>query len=137
MMRWMLMMLLAAGCAGATGCVERRMTVTTEPAGALVYMNGQEIGRTPVTHDFLWYGTYDVQVRKAGYETLSTETPVIAPWWQWPPFDLFAELIPMRLTDHRKIHYTLDPTTSEQDDPQAILSRAEAMRGQLRGPRGE
>ncbi len=52
-----------------SGCVQRQLTVTTDPPGTLVHLNGQEFGRTPVTRDFTWYGTYDVELRKEGYET--------------------------------------------------------------------
>ncbi|HEV2292393.1 MAG TPA: PEGA domain-containing protein [Tepidisphaeraceae bacterium] len=111
------------------GCVQRQLTVTTNPPGALVHLNGQEFGRTPVTRDFTWYGTYDVTLRRDGYETKKTTGKVIAPWWQWVPFDLFAELLP--LTDRRTLHYTLQPSTDEAADPQRMLDRAEALRGQL------
>jgi hypothetical protein len=111
------------------GCVNRQLTVTTDPPGALVHLNHQEFGRTPVTRDFTWYGTYDVQLRKEGYQTRKTTGKVIAPWWQWVPFDLFAELLP--LTDRRQLHYTLKPTTQEAADPQRMIERAEALRKQL------
>ena len=114
-----------------SGCVRRTMTVTSEPPGALVYMNNQEVGRTPFIREFTWYGTYDVQVRAEGFETLKTETPVIAPLWQWPPFDLFAELLPLR--DRRRIHYRLEPVSDEPIDAQVLLDRADEMRGELRG----
>jgi hypothetical protein len=107
------------------------MTVTSNPPGALVWMNNQEVGRTPFTRDFTWYGWYDVQVRADGHETLDTTTRVIAPWWQWPPFDLFAELLPLK--DRRQIHYTLEPVSPEPVDPQDLIGRAEEMRGELRG----
>jgi PEGA domain-containing protein len=113
-----------------SGCVRRQLTVTTDPPGALVHLNGQEFGRTPVTRDFTWYGTYDVQLRKEGYQTQKTTGKVIAPWWQWVPFDLFAELFP--LTDKRELHYTLAPTTQEAIEPQVMLDRAEALRHELR-----
>src|SRR5258706_4588430 len=93
------------------GCVEHQMVVDTEPQGALVYANGQEIGRTPIRREFNWYGTYDVVVRKEGYETLRLKQPVIAPWWQWVPFDFFAEILPWRTTDTQKFRYTMQPTT--------------------------
>jgi hypothetical protein len=116
-----------------SGCVRRSMTVTSDPPGALVYMNNQEIGRTPFTRDFTWYGTYDVQVRAEGYQTLKTETPVISPIWQWPPFDLLAELLPLH--DRRQIHYTLLPASDDPADSQVLLDRAEEMRGELRPSR--
>src|SRR5688572_32912678 len=91
------------------GCVRRSLTVTSDPPGALVHLNGQEFGRTPVTRDFTWYGTYDVDLRKEGYQTRQTRGKVIAPWWQWVPFDLAAELFP--LTDRRQLHYALEPVS--------------------------
>lgn len=115
----------------AAGCVQRQMSIQSDPPGALVYLNGREVGRTPLEHDFLWYGTYDVQVRQEGYETLKTRTPVIAPWWQWPPFDLFAELFP--LTDRRSLHYTLTPAADTAIDFDAIMARASVMQADLQG----
>lgn len=113
------------------GCVERTMTITSEPSGALVYLNGEEVGRTPLTRDFVWYGNYDVQVRHEGHETLDTNTWVVAPWWQWPPFDLFAELLPVRLTDRRVLHYELAETSADDVNPDQLLDRATALRNQL------
>jgi len=46
--------------------------------------------------DFTWYGRYDVEIRKDGYDTLKTPQMVKAPWWGWVPFDLFAELVRQR-----------------------------------------
>ena len=114
-----------------SGCVERRLTVTSEPEGALAYLNNQEIGRTPVTRDFTWYGNFDVQLRKEGYQTRKTNKHVTAPWWQWPPFDLFAEVLPLRLRDDRAISFTLRPASSQPADPIALLDRAAEMRGKL------
>jgi hypothetical protein len=107
------------------------MTVTSDPPGALVYMNGNEVGRTPVTRDFTWYGTYDVQLRMEGYETLDARTPVIAPIWQWPPFDFFAEFWPGRLKDERHINYSLKPASTQPVDPEQMIVRAAEMQGQL------
>jgi hypothetical protein len=111
------------------GCVQRTMKLTSDPPGALIYLNGVEVGRTPVERDFTWYGTYDVEVRKDGYETLKTRSKVIAPWWQWVPIDLFAEALPLR--DRRWLSYTMTPISQAAVDPQQMLNRAEAMRPQL------
>src|SRR5689334_506012 len=80
---------------GMTGCVRRTLTVTSDPPGALLYLNGVEVGRTPIERDFIFYGTYDVALRKEGYETLKTKGKVIAPWWQWVPIDFPAEFLPL------------------------------------------
>ena len=42
-----------------------------------------------------------------GYQTLSKGTRVWAPWWQFPPFDFFAELVPLPLQDKHYAHYKL------------------------------
>lgn len=105
------------------------MTLTSNPPGALVYLNDQEVGRTPVTREFTWYGDYDVQLRKEGYETVKTHTRVNAPVWQWIPFDLFAELFPLR--DEQRFSYTLRPASTEPVDTDAILARGEKVKGML------
>ena len=112
----------------AAGCVERTLTVTSEPSGALVELNGEEFGRTPVTRDFVYYGQYDVTLRKEGYETLEAEPWVVAPWWQWPPFDFFAELMPFRPRDRRGLAFELAPTGEAEVSPEALIGRAESAR---------
>lgn len=114
-----------------TGCVQRTITVNTDPPGALVFMNGAEVGRTPFTRDFSWYGTYDVQIRKEGYQTLNTEAPVIAPVWQWPPFDFFAEFWPGRLKDHHTLDFKLAPATTQPADAAEMIARAAELREKL------
>jgi hypothetical protein len=111
------------------GCVRRSMHIDSNPPGALVYLNDREVGRTPLQHDFVWYGTYDVQVRREGYETLSTRQPVIAPWWQWPPFDLLAELFPLK--DERRYTYKLNERGDPAIDFEAILQRADSLRDRM------
>ena len=114
------------------GCgVKRTLTVNSNPAGALVYLNGTEVGRTPLTTEFTWYGTYDVELRKDGYDTLKTRGKVIAPWWQWVPFDFFAELMPFRPHDKRHLDYAMKPTSPLAGDPNVMVYRAGEMRAQL------
>jgi len=119
----------------AGGCVQRKLTVTSEPSGAVVTMNDREMGRTPFTTDFTWYGDYDVQVRKEGYQTLSRAQPLPAPWWQWPPIDLLAELAPWHPTDRRELHYTLTPLRPEDVDQNTLIFRGEVLKSQLEGTR--
>ncbi|MFB3120043.1 MAG: PEGA domain-containing protein [Stenotrophomonas maltophilia] len=40
--------------------------ITSEPPGALVWLNDREIGRTPVDVDFEFYGRYDVRLHLPG-----------------------------------------------------------------------
>ena len=133
--RWVAVALLATV---AGGCVERELVAESEPSGALVSMNDQEAGRTPLGRDFQWYGTYDVTVRQEGYETLRTRTPVIAPPWLWVPFDFVAEILPVTIRDVHRKRYTLTPLTEETADPQQVVGRARELQGRLEfGDRGE
>jgi hypothetical protein len=107
----------------ASGCVEQTMDIQTNPPGALVALNDQEIGRTPMTRD--------VQVRLEGYETLKTHQKVIAPAWNWVPLDLVAQLLPITFKDHRTYTYTLTPLDPTKDQPAGLVDRAEDLKGQL------
>jgi len=69
------------------------MKISSQPPGARVFVNDEEVGQTPVKFTFLWYGDYDLLLRKEGYETLRTHYRVNPPWYQWPPFDLIAETL--------------------------------------------
>ncbi len=120
--------LLVAGFS-ATGCVRRTMIITTDPPQALVFLNDQEVGRSEVTTDFLWYGDYGVTVRKEGYQTLQTNWEVEAPWYQWMPMDFFFEVLwPGRLHDVRRAHFTLEPRVDP--DPEVLAERAVQLREQ-------
>jgi hypothetical protein len=129
---WVLVFAAWASVGGAgSGCMDKMLTVRSDPPGALVFLNGVEAGRTPVTRDFVWYGTYDVAMRKPGYQTLRAHSKVIAPWWGWVPFDLLAELAPLRFRDEQTLRYTLKPETAAASDPQQMLNRAEALSERL------
>ena len=128
--RWCSWALLAGVAMGAgTGCVRRRLTITTEPAQALVYLNDQEVGRSPVTTEFLWYGDYDVTIRKEGSQTLHTHLRVDPPWYQVVPVDFFAEVLwPGQIVDRHSAHFTLAPWVAPTHEE--LISRAEAARQQ-------
>jgi hypothetical protein len=114
------------------GCVERKLSINSQPSGALIFLNGEEVGRTPMTTDFTWYGKYDVAVRKEGYETLQTTTRVKAPLWQWVPIDLFAEILPFHFEDSHQVEYSLKPLTTRPVDEEQLLKDAQEMRGKLK-----
>ncbi len=113
-----------------TGCVRRTIMITSDPEGALVYLNHKEIGRTPVEVDFLYYGGYDVRLVKEGYEPIIARGDGAAPLWDVPPFDLVAEAIPGETRSELHWHYQLSPVSEDQP---ALLDNAEALRAQLAG----
>ena len=110
------------------GCVRRTLTIRTEPAGALVYLNDEEVGRSPVATDFLWYGDYDIVIRKEGCDTLHTHAQITAPWYQIPPIDFFAEVLyPGKIHDTHVLHYTL--AAEQLPGRDELIEQAEALRG--------
>ena len=119
------------------GCLQRTIHITSEPPGALVWMNDVEVGRTPLETDFTFYGVYDVRLRKEGYEPIVTTQQAKLPLYEWPFVDLAAEAWPQKITTNIYWHFDLAPT-AERTDPeaarQAVLERAGAARERLSMP---
>lgn len=118
------------------GCLERRMTITTEPPGATATVNGVEIGRTPVSASFVYYGRYDLELQREGCEPVRTSARASAPIYEYPPVDLVASALPTTISTEVKWHYKLEPELSVSQ-PRAELERglkerAAAMRSRLR-----
>lgn len=112
-----------------SGCVERTARVETDPPGALVIVNDEEVGISPVRFSFLWYGEYDIMLRKPGYKTLKTSYRIEAPWYQWPPFDLVAEtMIPATIRDEHVLP-TLKLEPAETPVAEEVVGRAVDLRG--------
>ena len=112
------------------GCVERTVTIRTQPEGARVILNDQDVGLSPVKVPFTWYGDYDIIVRKKGYETLSTNRNIKAPWYQWPFLDLWTEcFIPFTIHDDRELDtFVLAP--AQHPDRSELIRNADQMREQ-------
>jgi hypothetical protein len=110
-----------------SGCVQRQMDIRTDPPGAVVFMNDREIGRTPFNREFLWYGVYDVVIRKDGYQTLKTTATINPPLWQLVPLDLVTDFLPLK--DERVVSFSLKPDAPV--DPAVLMQNAEQMQGDL------
>jgi hypothetical protein len=123
----LLILLVLAACGLDSGCVLRRMTIRSNPPGALVYVDDYEIGVTPVSTDFIYYGQRNIRLVKDGYETLSVMQTVPPPWYQIPPLDFVAEnLVPGEIRDQRTFSYQMTPQSVVPTDQ--LLSRAENLR---------
>jgi hypothetical protein len=110
-----------------SGCVERRMTIRTNPPGALVYVDDYEIGATPVSADFTYYGTRKIRIVKDGYETLTVMQPFQTPWYEFPPVDFITEnFVPGKIRDQRILDYQLKPQMIVPNDQ--LMCRAEGLR---------
>lgn len=121
-------LLAACALAAAAGCVQRRLTIRSNPPGALVYVDNYEIGTTPVSTDFIYYGTREIRLVKDGFVTETRQAPIWAPWYQWFPLDFFAEnVVPYEIRDERTLDFQLTPQVVAPTDE--LLGRAEGLRG--------
>ena len=104
-------LLLLPGCR-----TTRVMEVTSDPPGALVRLDEEVIGRTPLEHEFLHYGRRRLTLYLPGYRTWSRRVEPEAPWYSRFPFDFVTEvLIPLGLTHRYAYEAVLVEDTG--DDP--------------------
>ena len=106
------------------GCVKRTISISSNPNGALVWVNDREVGRTPVTIDFVYYGEYDVRLEKDGLEPVMTSRQATSPAWDFPGVDVVVEVF----SNQESIvfwHFDLEP---RNDDPELLLLRAHSAR---------
>ncbi len=120
-------------CVPLAGCLERTVKVTSEPPGAVVWMNNVEVGRTPLTTAFTFYGKYDVRLRREGYEPLVLGRRLRAPIYEYPPLDLVALAAPFKIRTRRDWHFELSPQGPVEGPAEAeLIARARAMQAELR-----
>jgi len=119
--------LAALALAGCYGQVQRTLTIDSEPQGARCWLNDNEVGRTPVTVPFTWYGTYRVRLEHPGYEPLIAEADVDAPTFQWIGPDLLYETVVPGV--HRDTHaFRFALHEAKPVEPEALRRRAESLR---------
>lgn len=129
--RWITVCLAIALLASSFGCVRRRLTIRSDPAGAVAYVDDQAVGMTPVSTPFTFYGTRKIQLFRDGYETLTVKQKFNPPWYEIPPLDFLVEnLWPGEVRDERIVDFQMQP---QQIVPnQELLNRAEALRTSTR-----
>lgn len=118
--------LVLVGCFGT----QRTLHIDSDPQGALLWLNDQEVGRTPVTVPFTFYGTYDVRLEAEGHEPLWTTQEASPPWWEHPPLDLVGEAAggEVRLSWHFVLPEA-KPTDDEATD--RLIDHARQMRANV------
>ncbi len=121
-------------CSFLLGCVKRTISITSNPSGALVWVNDREIGRTPVSFDFVYYGEYDLRLEGDGQEPLMTTAWTQRPFYDAPFLDFVSEVGPFYLRSNSAWHFELIP---RNDDPDLLLQRAAIARGIVAGDNNE
>lgn len=124
------MLLILIALATLAGCVERELTINTKPQGAVVALNDEEIGESPVSVNFNWYGDYCVRISKEGYETLNTHRDLKGPWYDRFPFDFFAQIVNTnRIVDSYEWTFELSPRRQIGRDE--LIQNAQELKNQL------
>jgi hypothetical protein len=126
---WLALALIVAGL--QAGCVTRRVMITSEPPGAVVYRNGQPIGATPVEEPFIYYGHYQYRLVKDGYQPLDLSPELVPPWFQYPGLDfIFENIVPLNFRDIQHVHGQLEPLLPVRPDD--VKAAAENLRARGR-----
>ncbi len=123
---YFILMILFVMC--STGCVERTIKITSTPPGALVFLNDQEVGRTPCQTNFSYYGTYDVRLVLDDHEPYMGPGQADMPLYDIPPIDLVAEILPVRFHSVVEWHFDLYEISLNSAD---IADRASQLRAKL------
>ena len=93
-----------------TGCVERTLILRSDPPGATVIVNGDDVGVAPAKVHFETYGAFEVVMSAPHCRRLSVQVPVQPPWYEWIPFDFFSEVLcPRAILDEHVVTLKLDP----------------------------
>jgi hypothetical protein len=113
------------------GCVERWLSIKSDPPGAEVYVDGVKVGETPIRVPFEFYGDREILLRKERYETMRRVEGIHAPWWQIFPFDFFTDvLLPFSFEDGHELTYTLAPL-GPAETPERVQQRAQELKNRL------
>lgn len=111
------------------GCVHRRVTINSNPAGALVRIDGEDIGYTPASFDYTWHGTREVQLVKDGYETQTQLIDINAPWYQKFPLDFVSDnFLGTHKRDHRRFDLQMRP--KQPDVSSDVIERGRSLRSE-------
>jgi hypothetical protein len=126
-------LLLAATVLSAAlaGCISRTIEVRSDPPGARVYLDGEEMGRTPVSRPFLEYGSHRLLVAREEHEPVSEVISLTAPWWCWFPFDLFVELWPAKVVDTHEFAYALAKSGAPEANLDQLLDTMDKLRKKM------
>ena len=123
-----IVLLLFLSSVTLAGCVKRKIAITSNPSGALVWVNDREVGRTPITFEFTYYGEYDIQLALKNFEPIMTTAWTQRPIWDAPFIDFVSDVAPVNLESNTLWHFDLK---QPRDNPEKLLERAKILRTKI------
>lgn len=132
-------LLLLAVLSFLPGCFSRQLTVRSEPPGARVYRDREDLGTTPLTVPFVYGGESEFLLLHEDGEVKYKPTRVLYDtgtfFYDTFPFDLLVELAPAPQSDEHTIEVvlqrdtTLDTVEGDQKGfVKALMDRAAELR---------
>ena len=116
----------------SSGCVEQKLTITSNPPGMLVRVSDEEVGTTPVTIDWVHPGDYEFILSHPGYQTKIDHANLRPHWTQLPVLDFLAAISPVRYVDHRYVHFVMEKLVLPEDHE--LISQGLEMRDEATRP---
>jgi hypothetical protein len=136
MSRWAAVGLLGVLPAALGGCVERVLSIRTDPPGARVTMDDRRVGASPCDVPFIWYGQRRIAVEMRGYQGVQELVVLDPPWWQYWGMDFLTDvLLPFTLTDQREVTYVLKRPEVSPQELEEVKQRASELRERSGLPR--
>ena len=126
-----------------TGCVTRTITIKTNPNNALVYVDDELVGESPVEIPFTYYGTRKITIEKKDDDgRLICERKIVfekikAPVYEVFPLDFFSEIVwPFDIQDSHTLNYDLVEVTplSRKEQQKNVIENAEELRQRVNSP---
>jgi len=143
MIRFVHFLILVTTVFAFSGCVTRSLTVETDPSNALVYIDNELIGESPVTVPFTYYGTRKIMIEKKDEDGVLTHERTIvyekikAPYYEIFPLDFVSEIVwPRELKDDHVLSYKLaelEPLSTKELQ-EKVLKNAEELRQRVNAP---
>ena len=127
----------------SAGCVTRTITVKTNPSNALVYIDNELAGESPVTIPFTYYGTRKIMIEKRDedgrltHERATAFEKIKAPVYEVFPLDFFSELLwPREIKDEHILNYDLVKleSLSRKEQQEKVIKNAEELRQRIYAP---
>lgn len=111
----------------------RTLKVESDPPGAVVRLDEEVVGTTPLEVEFVHGGQRRLSLYRDGYRTWSRRVDLEPPWYARFPLDLLTEVVLPLGLDHEfpfRVTLTVDTSEEEGEAPaiDAYLTRAVALR---------
>ena len=146
-LRHLLLVLCLLVFASASGCVERKLLIRSDPPGAPAWVDEEPVGETPVTYDFEHYGGRRIRVGPVRdengavvRESMEQVKRIEAPWYETFPLGFFSEVVwPFTITDQRVVRCELQSAAEEEDQygeeaARGVLEQGRSFREKAMSP---